>query len=108
MNALQEGQGNNPYVNVVDDNAKDDPYSEVQIPHIKDNTFQGGNRNMFASTGIAGRKKDPPLQLIGEDGTTYADLMIFNQLPVDPDKIHGIENLVQYASIDFTKLKKDT
>ncbi|KAK2139604.1 hypothetical protein LSH36_1695g00016 [Paralvinella palmiformis] len=63
---------------------------------------------MFASTGMVGTKKDPPLQLIGEDGTTYADLMIFNQLPVDPDKIHGIENLVQYASIDFTKLKKDT
>ncbi|KAK2140611.1 hypothetical protein LSH36_1290g00029, partial [Paralvinella palmiformis] len=60
MNALQEGQGNNPYVNVEDDNAKDDPYSEVQIPHIKDNTFKGRNRNMFASTGIAGTKKDPP------------------------------------------------
>ena len=47
------------------------------------------------------------LQLIGEDGTIYADIMIFNQPPVDPDKIHGIENIVQYASIDLTKLNKE-
>ncbi|KAK2139096.1 hypothetical protein LSH36_2035g00000 [Paralvinella palmiformis] len=63
---------------------------------------------MFAGKKIADRPKGPPLQLIGEDGTTYADLMIFNQLPVDPDKIHGIDNLLQYASIDFTKFKKET
>ncbi|KAK2139015.1 hypothetical protein LSH36_2131g00000 [Paralvinella palmiformis] len=66
-----------------------------------------GNRNTPASTRNADRQKGSPQHLIGEDGTIYADLMIFNQPPVDPDKIHGIENIVQYASIDLTKLNKE-
>jgi len=45
------------------------------------------------------------LQLVGEDGILYADLEIFDKPPTDPDMIHGKENLVTYATIEFTKLK---
>ncbi|KAK2144581.1 hypothetical protein LSH36_745g01036, partial [Paralvinella palmiformis] len=91
------------YVNVISSESSDGAYSEVEIPQMKVYPPEADAENQYANTGDSTGVK--VIKLVGEDGILYADLDIFNKSPTDPDVIHGKDNLVAYATINFGKLK---